>query len=142
MKIVHVYSGGLDSTVLLAKLLHDRNEVSCINFFYGSKHNVMERKAAKSIAMYYQVGLVEVNLEFIGSLFKSDLLSSGGAIPEGHYADENMKKTVVPFRNGIMLSIAAGYAESIGARAVSAAVHAGDHTIYPDCRATFIDSMY
>jgi 7-cyano-7-deazaguanine synthase len=77
----------------------------------------------------------------MGRLFKSDLLRSGGDIPEGHYAEESMKKTVVPFRNGIMLSIAAGFAESIGADAVTIAAHSGDHAIYPDCREPFMRAM-
>lgn len=73
--------------------------------------------------------------------FKSSLLEGADAIPEGHYADENMKSTVVPFRNGIMLSIAAGIAESRGLKYVMMANHGGDHTIYPDCRAEFVDAM-
>ena len=73
--------------------------------------------------------------------FKSDLLRSGCDIPEGHYAEESMKKTVVPFRNGIMLSIAAGFAESIGADAVTIAAHSGDHAIYPDCREPFMRAI-
>jgi 7-cyano-7-deazaguanine synthase len=74
-------------------------------------------------------------------LFKSDLLRSGGDIPEGHYAEESMKKTVVPFRNGIMLSVATGFAESIGADAVTIAAHSGDHAIYPDCREPFMRAI-
>ena len=73
--------------------------------------------------------------------FKSSLLEGADAIPEGHYADENMKSTVVPFRNGIMLSIAAGIAESRGLKYVMMANHGGDHTIYPDCRAEFVEAM-
>ena len=73
--------------------------------------------------------------------FKSDLLKTGGDIPEGHYADPSMKKTVVPFRNGIMLSIAAGYAESLDADAIVLGNHFGDHAVYPDCRVDFINPM-
>jgi 7-cyano-7-deazaguanine synthase len=80
-------------------------------------------------------------LDFVDRLFSSALLASGGAIPEGHYEEENMRQTVVPFRNGIMLSIAAGVAESIGADAVLIAAHAGDHAIYPDCREPFMQAM-
>ena len=73
--------------------------------------------------------------------FKSSLLEGDAAIPEGHYADENMKSTVVPFRNGIMLSIACGIAESNGLHKVMIANHGGDHSIYPDCRPEFINAM-
>ncbi len=82
-----------------------------------------------------------IPLDFIGRLFASDLLQTGGAIPEGHYADENMKRTVVPFRNGIMLAAAAGFAESTGAEGLVIAAHTGDHTIYPDCREDFMQAM-
>ena len=82
-----------------------------------------------------------IRLDFIDRLFQSDLLKSGGDIPDGHYAEESMKQTVVPFRNGIMLSIATGFAESIGAGAVVIAAHSGDHAIYPDCREPFMESM-
>jgi len=74
-------------------------------------------------------------------LFKSDLLQAGGEIPDGHYAEESMKQTVVPFRNGIMLAIAAGYAESIDAEGLVIAAHSGDHAIYPDCREPFMQAM-
>jgi 7-cyano-7-deazaguanine synthase len=80
-------------------------------------------------------------LPFINELFDSDLLRSGGPIPEGHYEEANMKQTVVPFRNGIMLAVAAGYAETIGAEAIVIAAHAGDHAIYPDCREGFMQAM-
>jgi 7-cyano-7-deazaguanine synthase len=77
----------------------------------------------------------------MNELFKSDLLKSGSDIPDGHYAEENMKQTVVPFRNGIMLAIATGYAESIGANGLVIAAHSGDHAIYPDCREPFMLGM-
>ena len=73
--------------------------------------------------------------------FKSSLLDGAEAIPEGHYADDNMKSTVVPFRNGIMLSIAIGIAESNNLDQVFIANHGGDHTIYPDCRPEFINAI-
>jgi 7-cyano-7-deazaguanine synthase len=82
-----------------------------------------------------------IRLDFIGQLFASDLLQSGGDIPEGHYADDNMKRTVVPFRNGIMLAAAAGFAESAAAEGLVIAAHTGDHTIYPDCREDFMAAM-
>src|ERR1019366_4990281 len=82
-----------------------------------------------------------IPLGFIGKYFQSDLLQSGGEIPEGHYAAENMKSTVVPFRNGIMLSVAGGLAESVGAEGLVIAAHGGDHAIYPDCRENFMKAM-
>jgi 7-cyano-7-deazaguanine synthase len=82
-----------------------------------------------------------VPLAFIGEQFESDLLQKGGEIPKGHYEEETMKKTVVPFRNGIMLSIAGGFAESKGAHGLVIAAHSGDHAIYPDCREDFLRAM-
>ncbi len=84
---------------------------------------------------------IVIPLAFIGEYFESDLLAGGGEIPKGHYEELTMKQTVVPFRNGIMLSIAAGLAESRGADGLVIAAHSGDHAIYPDCRADFMDAM-
>ena len=141
MKVLHVYSGGLDSTVCLYHLLKAGRTVECLNFFYGSKHNTRERAAAEAICAILNVPLRKIDLDFNALGFHSALLQSGFSVPEGHYADENMKQTVVPFRNGIMASIAVGLAESIGYDAISLAVHAGDHTIYPDCRPTFFEGF-
>jgi 7-cyano-7-deazaguanine synthase len=82
-----------------------------------------------------------VALDFVARLFASNLLRGGGEIPEGHYEAENMKQTVVPFRNAIMLSIACGFAESIGAAGLVIAAHGGDHAIYPDCREEFMRAL-
>ena len=84
---------------------------------------------------------MEIDLAFMGKYFRSSLLEGADAIPEAEYAPENLASTVVPFRNGIMLSVAAGLAESRGLRRVMIANHGGDHEIYPDCRPAFIDSM-
>jgi 7-cyano-7-deazaguanine synthase len=138
---VIVYSGGLDSTVLLAQARQQYDKIVAVNFAYGSKHNEAERKAATKITSLLDVDFHMVDLQFINHLFVSDLLKSGGEIPEGHYEAESMKRTVVPFRNGIMLSIAAGFAESIRAEAVLIATHHGDHAIYPDCRPEFNRAM-
>jgi 7-cyano-7-deazaguanine synthase len=138
-KTVLVLSGGLDSTCLLYELLKDGDKVECVNFDYGSKHNVREREAADHIAYKTGVQLHYIDLPFIGNLFKSALLFGQNKVPEGHYQEESMKQTVVPFRNAIMLSIAGGYAASIGFDRVSAGIHAGDHAIYPDCRIEFFD---
>jgi 7-cyano-7-deazaguanine synthase len=141
MKTVLIFSGGLDSTSLLYKLKKEGDIIHCINFDYGSKHNDRERLAARMITANIGVPMSLIELPFINFLFKSSLLSSGEAVPHGHYADDNMKKTVVPFRNAIMLSIASGYAASIGADRVAAGIHAGDHTIYPDCRKIFFEAF-
>jgi 7-cyano-7-deazaguanine synthase len=142
-KTVLIYSGGLDSTVLLYKLIKsDNREVRCINFWYGSKHNIRERRAAQMICKNLNIPLEYIPLDFIGKFFKSSLLeNSDESIPKGGYKEKSMKSTVVPFRNGIMLSIAAGFAESIGYDIVALANHAGDHHIYPDCRPEFIAGM-
>ena len=134
MKTVLIYSGGLDSTCLLYHLLKLGDEVTCLNFSYGSKHNQREQRAANNIVVKTHTTMVTVDISFINSLFKSSLLVSGQDIPNGKYNEENMKSTVVPFRNAIMLSIAGGYAASIGYDRVAAGIHAGDHAIYPDCR--------
>jgi len=98
---------------------------------------------AKTLLHSQQFGIPHriIKLDFVGRLFKSDLLQSGGTIPDGHYQEQTMKQTVVPFRNGIMLSIAGGFAESIEAQGLVIAAHAGDHAIYPDCREGFMKAM-
>jgi 7-cyano-7-deazaguanine synthase len=141
MEHLLILSGGMDSAVLLAKLVDEGKKVVTLTFDYGAKHNEHEYKCVKQLASRYKVKNVRVDLPFIGDLFTSDLLKKGGAIPEGHYQDASMKRTVVPFRNGIMLSIATGYAESIGAKEVWFGAHAGDHAIYPDCRAVFVGAI-
>lgn len=139
-KAVVIYSGGLDSTTLLYFAMREY-EIHAITFDYGSKHNEREQRAAVEITKNAKIPHTLVNLPFIGELFQSDLLKNGEEVPEGHYQDQSMRKTVVPFRNGIMLSIAVGFAESIGARFVFYAAHAGDHAIYPDCRTEFLEAL-
>jgi len=140
-KTILIYSGGLDSTCLLSQLLKEKQEVICLNFYYGSKHNHLERACAEKICQHYNIPFKKVNLDFINDMFKSDLLQSGGNIPEGHYEADNMSSTVVPFRNGIMLSIATGLAESLQCTSVAIGAHGGDHHIYPDCRPDFTSAM-
>ena len=141
MKVVVLCSGGMDSVAALhwARAHHDVRAV--LSFDYGAKHNPCEIPFAVEHAKQVGAPHRTIPLDFIGKLFASDLLKSGGDIPEGHYADENMRRTVVPFRNGIMLAAAAGFAESAGAGALVIAAHAGDHTIYPDCREDFMQAM-
>ena len=139
-KAIVTLSGGLDSSTLLYWAAK-RFNVSALTFDYGSKHNEHELFAAKEIARRMNVQHSVINLPFVNEFFKSDLLKSGGEIPEGHYEDLSMRSTVVPFRNGIILSIAVGYAESIDAKKVLYAAHAGDHAIYPDCRPDFLKAI-
>ena len=134
-----ILSGGMDSVTLL----YDRAEeiALAVSFDYGSNHNHKEIPFAKKHCDVLGIPHVVIPLKFMAEHFESSLLSGADAIPEGHYADENMKSTVVPFRNGIMLSVAAGLAESKGLKKVMMANHFGDHEIYPDCRKEFVDHM-
>mgnify|MGYP002455804303 FL=1 len=112
-----------------------------ISFDYGSNHNAREIPFAAMHCKRLGIKHIVINLGFMHQYFKSSLLEGAEAIPEGNYDEENMKSTVVPFRNGIMLSIAAGVAESNGLKYVMMANHGGDHTIYPDCRPEFVSAM-
>ena len=134
-----VVSGGMDSITML----YQSNDVIAlgISFDYGSNHNAKEIAFAKMHCERLGIEHITIPLDFMHKYFKSSLLEGADAIPEGHYADDNMKSTVVPFRNGIMLAIAVGIAESRGLKRVFIANHAGDHTIYPDCRPEFINAF-
>ena len=124
-------------------LLYDhKDEIALgISFDYGSNHNAREIPFAKMHCERLGIKHITINLDFMHQYFKSSLLDGAEAIPEGHYADDNMKSTVVPFRNGIMLAIAIGIAESNNLDQVFIANHGGDHTIYPDCRPEFINAI-
>ena len=139
MKAVLIYSGGLDSTTLLYE--YRESIALAVSFNYGSKHN--ERELAYAAENCARLGIphIIIPLSFIREYFRSDLLLGKGDIPEGSYEDENMRSTVVPFRNGIMLAIAAGLAESNDLDTVLIANHGGDHAIYPDCRPGFIEAF-
>ncbi|MBR6449530.1 MAG: 7-cyano-7-deazaguanine synthase QueC [Fibrobacter sp.] len=134
-----ILSGGMDSVTLL----YDRAEeiALAVSFDYGSNHNHKEIPFAKKHCKALDIPHIVIPLTFMAEHFESSLLSGAEAIPEGNYDDENMKSTVVPFRNGIMLSIAAGLAESKGLKKVMMANHFGDHAIYPDCRKEFVENM-
>lgn len=134
-----IVSGGMDSVTLLYDY-KDRIALG-ISFDYGSNHNAKEIPFAKLHCERLGIKHVTIPLDFMHQYFKSSLLEGADAIPEGHYQDENMKSTVVPFRNGIMLAIATGLAESNGLKNVMLANHAGDHAIYPDCRPEFVEAM-
>ena len=136
---VIVLSGGMDSVTLLHDFA-DRIALA-VTFDYGSNHNAREIECAAENCRRLGVEHLVIPLGFMGEYFASSLLSGADAIPEGNYDDENMRSTVVPFRNGVMLSVAAGLAESRGLKAVMIANHGGDHAIYPDCRDGFIRAM-
>lgn len=134
-----IVSGGMDSITLL---YDHKDEIALgISFDYGSNHNAREIPFAKMHCERLGIKHITINLDFMHQYFKSSLLDGAEAIPEGHYADDNMKSTVVPFRNGIMLAIAIGIAESNNLDQVFIANHGGDHTIYPDCRPEFINAI-
>ena len=134
-----VLSGGMDSVTMLHEYA---SEIElAVNFSYGSNHNARELECARFHCRQLGIELVEIDLSFIGKCFHSSLLEGPDAVPEGEYDFDNMKSTVVPFRNGIMLAAAAGLAESHGLEVLMIANHAGDHALYPDCRKSFIDAM-
>ena len=141
IKVVVLCSGGMDSVAALYDAAEIHEVTATISFHYGAKHNDREIPFAKWHADHLGIPHITVPLAFIGEQFESDLLQKGGEIPKGHYEEETMKKTVVPFRNGIMLSIAGGFAESKGAHGLVIAAHSGDHAIYPDCREDFLSAM-
>jgi 7-cyano-7-deazaguanine synthase len=139
--VVVLLSGGMDSVAAFYEAMSQHKVVAAISFDYGAKHNHKELPFAAYHCRKFNIEHRVIPLNFVGELFKSDLLKSGGAIPDGHYEEQTMKSTVVPFRNGIMLSIAAGFAESRDATGLVIAAHAGDHAIYPDCREDFMKAM-
>lgn len=139
MKALLIYSGGMDSSCLLYKY---RDDVKlAVTFTYGARQDEAQTACAAYNCKQLGINHLIIPIDFIGQYFKSSILKGGEAIPHQDYDAENMKSTVVPFRNGIMLSIAAGLAESNGLDTVLIANHAGDHAIYPDCRPAFIDAM-
>ncbi len=134
-----IYSGGLDSTTLLYEMQH--RIALAITFDYGSNHAGREMACAKENCRRLGIEHIVVELDFFRRYIRSSLTSGSDAIPEGTYDDDNMRSTVVPFRNGIMLSIACGIAEDRGLESVFIANHGGDHAIYPDCRSEFVKAM-
>lgn len=138
-KSLIILSGGMDSVTLL---YDKKDEIAvAVTFDYGSNHNKREEEFAKYHCNELGIEHIIIPLTFIHDYFKSSLLEGASAIPDGHYEDETMKSTVVPFRNGIMLSVACGLAESRELEKVLIANHFGDHAIYPDCRKGFMDAM-
>ena len=134
-----ILSGGMDSTTMLYDY-QDRIAMA-ISFDYGANHNRKEIKFAALHCDRLGITHIVIPFDFMRRYFRSSLLDGAEAIPEGHYEDENMRSTVVPFRNGIMLSVAVGMAESNDLQYVMMANHGGDHTIYPDCRPSFVEAF-
>lgn len=138
MKTILIYSGGLDSTVLLHDLIKRGHEIKCLSVNYGQKHKKELISAAyfcKKLGIHHEI----IDLSSVTKLISSSSLTSNLGVPEGHYAEESMKVTVVPNRNMIMLSIAVGWAINEKFDYVAYAAHNGDHAIYPDCREEFVN---
>ena len=141
MKSIVVHSGGMDSSVLLYQLVQNGDEVKTISIDYGQRHKkeiLQAKKMAESLGIEHQIA----DLTSITHLLSGSALTSPDIeVPEGHYAEENMKATVVPNRNMILLSVATGWAVSKKFDRVAYAAHSGDHAIYPDCRTEFADVL-
>ena len=141
MKAVVLYSGGLDSTVLVYDLLNEGADLKLLSIDYGQRHE-KELKSSSEIAEFLGLEHEILRLPMLNNLLCGSALTDPSiSLPEGHYAEDSMKATVVPNRNMILLSLAAGHAISLHFDAVAYAAHAGDHTIYPDCRPEFATAM-
>ncbi len=142
MKLVIVFSGGMDSTTLLYQLRAGGHELKALSFNYGQRHAV-ELEHAQRIAEQAGVPYECVELGALAGVIagQSSQLNREVAVPEGHYTEESMKATVVPNRNMIMLSVAVAHAIALEFDAVAYGAHAGDHAIYPDCRLDFVEAM-
>ncbi|MBA6233769.1 MULTISPECIES: 7-cyano-7-deazaguanine synthase QueC [unclassified Colwellia] len=139
-KVVVIYSGGMDSFTVLNRALHDGKEVFALTFDYGQRH-VKEIEYASTVCQSLNVNHKVIDISSINQLLAGSSLTDDIDIPQGHYEAESMKSTVVPNRNMILLSLAVGYAVSVGASQVYYGAHSGDHAIYPDCRPEFVMKM-
>jgi 7-cyano-7-deazaguanine synthase len=154
--VVISLSGGMDSSTLLLRCLKEYDTVTAISFDYGQKHRV-ELERAQSLVDYLNscancdnlkpinITYRQIKLDGLSDLLNSALVTGGDEVPEGHYAEENMKATVVPNRNKIFASITQAVALSIAEKTgeqcdIAMGIHAGDHAIYPDCRQEFRDA--
>lgn len=143
MRVMVVLSGGMDSATLLGLSVHTfgSDNVGAVSIDYGQRHG-RELGSARRLAQWWDVAYQSVYLGGLGEhLGGSALTDAAVEVPDGHYADESMKLTVVPNRNMILLAVAAGVAAAAGYEAIGYAAHAGDHPIYPDCRPEFGDAM-
>jgi 7-cyano-7-deazaguanine synthase len=139
-KVVVIYSGGMDSFTVLNRALHDGKEVYALTFDYGQRH-VKEIEYASKVCKSLKVKHKVIDISAINQLLAGSSLTDNIDIPQGHYEADSMKSTVVPNRNMILLSLAVGYAVSVGASQVYYGAHSGDHAIYPDCRPEFVMKM-
>ncbi|MBB3919448.1 7-cyano-7-deazaguanine synthase QueC [Rhizobium fabae] len=140
MKTIVVCSGGLDSVSLAHKIAAEEQLIGLVSFDYGQRHRKeldFAAKCAARLAVPHHI----IDIAAIGGHLSGSALTDDVEVPDGHYAEETMKATVVPNRNAIMLAIAFGLAAAQKADAVAVAVHGGDHFIYPDCRPGFIDAF-
>lgn len=140
MNVVLLYSGGLDSTVLLYHLRSEGHEVRCLSVDYGQRH-ARELAAARSICEGLGVEQRLVDLGSVTPLLAGSALTGEVSVPLKPYDAESLKTTVVPNRNMMMLSVATAWAVSLKYNAVAYAAHGGDHEIYPDCRPAFAEAM-
>tara|TARA_R110000744_G_scaffold26171_3_gene64610 strand:- start:115 stop:867 length:753 start_codon:yes stop_codon:yes gene_type:complete len=141
-KIIHILSGGMDSTTLLYKLINENNQVKAISFDYGQRHS-KELSFAEYHCKKLKVDHEIIDISSIMKIFGKDsaLINKDVEVPDGHYEELVMKKTVVPNRNMIMLSLATAYCIGQKYDQVSYGSHFGDHAIYPDCRQIFSDAL-
>lgn len=134
-----IISGGMDSTTLLHRNKDNIGLAVCFN--YGANHNMKEFLCAQENCKELGIPLLWIDMREAFKHSKSTLLQGANFVPEGHYAADNMAQTVVPFRNGILLSVAAGIAESNGLSMIMMANHFGDDAQYPDCRREFVQTL-
>ena len=140
MKTIVVCSGGLDSVSLACKVAAEADLLRLVTFDYGQRH-AKEIDFARACGKRLGVPCDIVDISAVGKLLSGSALTDDVDVPDGHYAEDSMKLTIVPNRNAIMLTIAFGIAAAQGADAVATAVHGGDHFIYPDCRPEFVDAF-
>jgi 7-cyano-7-deazaguanine synthase len=140
VKTIVICSGGLDSVTLAHQMAQQRQLTALLSFNYGQRHK-KELNFARVCAANLNVPHHVVDITHIGALLSGSALTDDIAVPDGHYTESNMKITVVPNRNAIMLTIAYGMAAAQKLDAVAAAFHGGDHFIYPDCRPDFVKSF-
>ena len=140
MKTIVICSGGLDSVSLAHKVAAENELIGLVSFDYGQRHR-KEVEFAEAAASRLSVPFDLIDIRQVGQFLSGSALTDDVSVPDGHYAEETMKVTVVPNRNAIMLTIAFGVAAAQQADAVAAAVHGGDHFIYPDCRPAFVDAF-
>lgn len=138
--VVVIYSGGMDSCTLLHLARERGHQVHALSFNYGQRH-VRELECARSVCEAQGIPHKVIDIRAMSEVMAGSSLTSDVAVPEGHYEEDSMKATVVPNRNMILLSLATGYAVTVGAGAVWYGAHGGDHAIYPDCRPEFVEKM-